>query len=82
MFKKFLKKLIAFLFVGLIWLFIFSIPLGEGRRFFNFCYSHIVDTRPVKWVKEKVSSGAKTSENTAKEAAGEVIDKVSKEVKK
>ncbi|KAB8030613.1 hypothetical protein [Fluviispira multicolorata] len=82
MFKKFLKKLFGFLFVGLIWLFIFSIPVGEGKRLYNICYTYIVDTRPVRWVKEKISSGAKTTENTAKDTASEVIDKVGKEVKK
>lgn len=82
MFKKLIKKLFAFLFLGLIWLFLFSIPVGNDKKLFQVCYHYIVDTRPVHWVTNKVSMGAKTTENTAKEAAHDVIDKVGSEVKK
>ena len=82
MFKKILKKLFVFIFIGIIWLFIFSIPVKNGRLLFQISYQYIVDTKPVHWVTEKVSSGAKTTENNAKEAAHEIIDKVGSEVKK
>jgi hypothetical protein len=82
MFKKFLKKLVIFLIFGMIWLFIFSIPISGDKKFFQVSYYYIVDTRPVHWILEKIYSGARTSENNAKEAAHEVIDKVSSEVKK
>lgn len=82
MFKKFFRKLFIFVIFGVIWLFLFSIPTSSGKKFFQVCYYYIVDTRPVHWIVEKVSSGAKTTEHDAKEAAHEVIDKVGSEMKK
>ena len=82
MFKKFLKKLVIFIIFGVIWLFLFSIPVSNGKKLFQVSYYYIVDTRPVHWVFDKVSTGAKTTENNAKEAAHDVIDKVGSEVKK
>lgn len=80
--KKFFKKLIVFLLFGVIWLFLFSIPMSNGKKLFQISHYYIVDTRPVHWFLEKVYSGAKTTENNAKEAAHEAIDKIGSEVKK
>lgn len=82
MFKKFLKKLVIFLLFGIIWLFLFSIPINGAKKFFHVSYYYIVDTRPVHWILDKVYSGAKITENNAKEAAHDAIDKVGSEVKK
>lgn len=82
MFKKILKKLFVFVLYGLIWLFLFSIPVRKGKNLFQIGNYYIVETKPVHWLLDKAYYGAKTTENSAKDTAHEVIDKVSSEVKK
>ncbi len=82
MFKTFLKKLVIFLIIGIVWLFLFSIPLKNDKLLFNILYFYIVDTKPVHWLKEKITSGAKTTEDTAKDKANSFIDKIDTEMKK
>jgi len=82
MLKKLFKKIFIFLIYGFVWLFIFSIPVGNGKNLFQIGYFYIVDTKPIKWLLNKSYYGAKTTENTAKDTAHEVIDKISSEVKK
>lgn len=82
MLKIVLNKLAAFIIFGLIWLFIFSIPLKNEGLLFDKLHFYIVNTKPVHWVISKISSTIKTSENTAKDTANEFIDKIETEVKK
>ena len=82
MFKTFLKKLVIFLIIGIVWLFLFSIPLKNDKLLFNILHFYIVDTKPVHWLKEKITSGAKTTEDTAKDKANSFIDKIDTEMKK
>ncbi|MBX9836946.1 hypothetical protein [Silvanigrella sp.] len=82
MFKKILRKLFIFLIYGFVWLFVFSIPVANGKSLYQIGYYYVVDTKPVHWILNKAYYGAKTTENTAKDTAHEVIDKVSSEVKK
>ncbi|APJ02706.1 hypothetical protein [Silvanigrella aquatica] len=82
MFKSFIKKLFVFIIYGFIWLFIFSIPLSSGKNLFEIGYDKIVDTKPVHWILSKVSKGMKKTENNAKEATENAIDKIESEMKK
>lgn len=82
MLKKALKKIGIFTIFGIIWLFIFSIPISSNKKIFQFFHYYIVDTTPIHWILEKLRSGFKTTELTTKEVAHKVIDKVDSEVKK
>ncbi len=61
---------------GLIWLFLFSIPVGHhGKRFFHVGYYYIVDTKLVHLVTDILSTSAKKTENTASDVVNDVVNK-------
>jgi|GEM_PF-627308 len=43
--------------LGLLWLFLFAIPVGKGRNLHDVLHYYLVDTRPVHWVVGKVVGG-------------------------
>lgn len=44
------KKLAVFVLSGVAWIFLLSIPVGQGKMFFDLAYTYLVDTKPVHWV--------------------------------
>lgn len=44
------KKAGIFIIFGLIWLFLFSIPVGQGKVVFDVASYYIVSSRPVYWL--------------------------------
>lgn len=56
-----------FLFYGLIWLFIFSCPVGKSKKLFDLGHEYIVDSKPVHEVTSYVSSIFNKTKNTVTE---------------
>jgi hypothetical protein len=50
------KKSGIFIGLGLVWLFLFSLPVGKGKNLFELLTFYVVDTRPVHWVVGQVQS--------------------------
>ena len=74
-----MKSLLTFFISGLIWLFIFSIPVGhEGKKLYSVGYFYLVDTKPVHFVTHFLFSAANKTEKTASEVVNDVVDKVKK----
>lgn len=53
------KFLFMFFFVGVLWLFIFSLPVGKNdARLFDMIYRYVVSAKPINdlcdWGKEKL----------------------------
>lgn len=71
-----IRNLITFLIFGFVWLFLFSMPVGHGKRLFDVGYYYFVDTRPVHWFFEKFNIGVQESQSKASEAVDKVIDSV------
>jgi hypothetical protein len=59
------KKIGLFLAMGLVWLFLFSLPMGKGRSVYQVLHHYIVDTKPVLWVAEKISSAYDSTVSSA-----------------
>lgn len=49
-----LRNSMLFVTFGILWLFIFSVPVGTSKSVFDVAHYYIVDTRPVYWVVSKV----------------------------
>ena len=56
-----LRKTLLFAGLGFVWLFLYSIPLGQGKNVYNIAHYYIVDTRPVHWIISKVHGGYTTT---------------------
>ena len=48
------RNLTIFFGMGVVWLFVFSIPIGKGKSIYEVLHYYVVDTRPVQWVAQKV----------------------------
>ena len=44
------KKILIFVAIGLAWVFLLSIPVGQGKLFFDIAHHYLVDSKPVHWV--------------------------------
>ena len=51
-----LFSIIKFFVLGLLWLFILSIPVDKHQRVFHVCYNSVIDTKPVDWTVEKMKN--------------------------
>jgi hypothetical protein len=72
-----LRNFLVFLLLGVVWLFIFSIPVGhEGKRLFNIGYYYIVDTRLVHLVTDLASTTVHKTGDTATGMVDDVVSKV------
>jgi hypothetical protein len=69
-------RLVIFLAYGLVWLFLFSIPLEGSTRLFQVGYYYIVDTKFVHFITDFVKEGTSKTTGAATGAAHEVINKV------
>lgn len=59
-----------FVLTGVLWVFLLSIPVGQGRTLFDLAHYFLVDTAPVNWISGQFSKTvAKTQ--SASETAGE-----------
>lgn len=74
-----LRSLFIFFISGIIWLFLFSIPVGhQGKRLFHLGYYYLVDTRPVHFVTNLISKTAHQTEDKANETFDDVVQKMEK----
>ena len=46
-----------FFLFGLIWVFVFSIPLGKGKRIFDVVHHLLVNNIPVHWTLAQIQYG-------------------------
>jgi hypothetical protein len=46
-----IRFMVYFLLTGLVWLFLFSIPVNQ-KRLFDWGYGYIVSRVPIQWVKQ------------------------------
>jgi hypothetical protein len=49
------KKILIFFASGIAWIFLLSIPVGQGKTFFDLAHFYLVDSKPVHWVKNQFS---------------------------
>ncbi len=75
MFLQWILRLFIFILYGIIWLFLFSIPLDGKTKLFHVGYYYIVDTRPMHFLLKFVKSGADRTTETASDTAIEIIRK-------
>ncbi len=40
--------------MGVLWLFLFALPVGKGKSLYEVMHYYVVDTRPVHWVVGKM----------------------------
>jgi hypothetical protein len=43
--------------LGILWLFLFSLPVGKGKSLYEVLHYYIVDTQPVHWIVDKAQGG-------------------------
>ena len=48
------RNISIFFGLGLLWLFLFALPIGKGKTLHGILHYYLVDTRPVHWVVGKV----------------------------
>lgn len=48
------RNISIFFGMGLLWLFLFSLPVGKGKSLYEVMHYYVVDTRPVHWMVGKV----------------------------
>ncbi len=72
-----IRNIFVFLLSGILWLFIFSIPVGHHhKRVFDLGFYYIVDTRLVHLVTDLVSSTAQKTGDKANDVVDDVVNKV------
>jgi hypothetical protein len=72
-----IKNIVFFLAMGLVWLFIFSIPVGhQGKHVFNVGYYYLVDTKLVHKITDFASNTFFKTGSTASNVLDDVVEKV------
>jgi hypothetical protein len=61
-----------FLLTGVIWLFLFSFPIGHGKTLFQLGQHYIINTTPIQWLGRKITTGYEAT----LEAADEPLEKL------
>lgn len=59
------KKAGTFIIFGLIWLFLFSIPVGQGKVLFDVASYYIVSSRPVDWLLGQIDETVANTEESS-----------------
>jgi len=66
-----LRSIGLFLGAGVVWLFLFSIPIGHGKTLYQLGQHYIIRTTPVQWLGRQIVSGYETTlEATEDKATG------------
>jgi hypothetical protein len=74
-----LRSTLQFLMYGIVWLFLFSIPIGHhNKSLYQVGHYYIVDTRPVHMVIRVVEIVFRKTNSTADHVVNEVTEKVDK----
>jgi len=60
--------------LGLLWLFLFAMPVGKGKSLYEVLHYYVVDTRPVHWVVGKIQGGYDVTLDKADVAGGAAND--------
>ncbi len=64
------RNISLFLLLGVLWVFLLSIPVGQGRTVYDLAHYFLVDTAPVNWISGQFSKTVARTQSTS-EAAGE-----------
>ena len=80
--RSYLASFMKFLALGIVWLFILSIPVGYQKTLFNLGYFYIVDTFPVHWTIDKIEVLLGHSRVAVSDMSSKVIDKVDVHIQK
>ncbi len=62
------QKALSFVIIGIIWLFLFSIPLGQGRTVFDVAHHYVVDSTPVHWILGQVDETISETDRVSRRA--------------
>jgi hypothetical protein len=62
-----------FLLTGFIWLFLFSLPIGQGKTLYKLGQHYIIRTAPIQWLGRKITTGYEAT----LEATNEPVEKLS-----
>lgn len=78
-----LRPIGLFLGAGLVWLFLFSIPIGHGKTLYQLGQHYIIKTAPIQWIGAKISTGYEATleaadERTATNSVKELSEKLSR----
>lgn len=78
-----LKSVGWFLGAGLVWLFLFSLPIGHGKTLYQLGQHFIIQTAPVQWLGSKISTGYEatleaTNKNELTDSVRELPEKLSR----
>lgn len=80
--RSYMASFMKFLTLGVVWLFILSIPVGYQKTLFNLGYFYIVDTFPVHWTIDKIRVLLGHSKVAVSDMSSKVIDKVDVHIQK
>ncbi len=64
------RNISLFLLLGVLWVFLLSIPVGQGRTVYDLAHYFLVDTAPVNWISGQFSKTVAKTQTTS-ETAGE-----------
>lgn len=66
-----LKSIGLFLAAGIVWLFLFSLPIGQGKTLYQLGQHFIIKTSPVQWLGNKITTGYEATLEATDEKAAE-----------
>lgn len=76
MLYTFLQKIMAFFIMGLVWLFLFSIPVGHHKQFYHVGYFYIVDTKPIHVTENAIDKSLNFIVKNMLNVATKLVDKM------
>ena len=76
MIVAFIRKVFWFFTMGLIWLFVFSLPIGHDKQLFSVGYYYVVDTKPVKFFEDISEKSVLFLTKTMFDLATDLVDKM------
>lgn len=64
-----MPRIIAmFMLAGLAWVFLLSIPVGQGKTAFDLAHYFLVDSAPVNWISQQFSKTVAKTETATEDA--------------
>ena len=76
MFTRLFSGMLRFAIFGLIWLFIFAIPVSPSKRVFQVLFESIVNTKPGHWISGYLEIASKKVRASVADMAKDVSEKL------
>ncbi len=74
-----IRSFLAFVVFGILWLFLFSTPIGEhGKKLYDLGYYYLVDNSLVHQIRDIIFTSAHKTEQKASDVVNDVLQKADK----